>query len=307
MRYALLFAFPLAVACSDGRGGGTQSGSNPDLGIAHGGPVDGGGGANPDGAIAPSPDLAAPIDGYGNVGIYLTQASTSGTAYSSSSVMATFYEAVPAAPSGFSCTQSTIGGCLVSTCTGTSTGGGTTPPEAAAGDVTISGGSETITLHTDVGTHETQYSAALWWNGGQALSIYSTGATVGAFTDSLIVPEQIVVTSPYLPSSGSVAIVRTSGLALDWTGGVHGEAVFILGQSWSGGSTSAICRFPASQTHAAMDTAVLQKFAPGLASFSASTNAQHEQRVGNWQITSTAYFNSIYDDGRSAAGQLQLN
>jgi hypothetical protein len=251
-----------------------------------------------------TPDLATPIEGYGTVYAYLTRATASTVEYESTAVGASFtYPSTTTSTA--SCTTTTVGDCEVTSCSGGGTG--TTPPGAAAGTVTVSGGSKTVTLQTSALGPVSESTNALYWNGGQLLSVSATGATVGAFNATLVVPQQIVVTHPYLPATGSVAISRTGGLTLDWSGGQAGQAVFVLAAGSASSSTSAICRYPASQTHAVLPAQVLSMFPAGLASFSASTQDRQEKRVGGWIVNLSSYFNAVYDTDRTVAGQLQLN
>jgi hypothetical protein len=283
-------------------------------------PKDGGAGADgatvgtgpgPDGGTSgdlantsPTPDLATPIEGYGTIYAYLTRATASTVEYESTAVGASFsYPST--STSTATCTSTTVGDCEVTSCSGGSTG--TTPPGAAAGTVTVSGGAKTVTLQTSALGPVSESTNALYWNGGQTLSVSATGATVGAFNATLVVPQQIVVIHPYLPATGSVAISRSGGLTLDWSGGQAGQAVFVLAAGSGGSSTSAICRYPASQTHAVLPAQVLMMFPAGLASFSASTQDRQEKRVGGWIVNLSSYFNAVYDTDRTVAGQLQLN
>jgi hypothetical protein len=302
-RYLILGGCLLA-ACSNGGGGGPGSPVGPE-----GTPVDGSSRDAPDGAApadsaAAAPDLAPPIAGYGNVFVYLTHSTSGSFDFRSTSVGATFYDAIPATGTA-TCNAVTDAECVVTACSGTSSSG--TATEAAAGDVTVAGAGQTVMLHTALDSHQTVSAQTLYWTGGETLDITSTGATVGAFNDSLVVPSQIQVSAPYLPAGTAVPISRASGLTLNWTGGGAGDAVFILSAVGASGSVSAVCRYPASQPPKVMPASVLSLFPAGMASFSASTQAQHEQRVGAWQVTSLAYFNAVYDTGASVAGQLLLN
>jgi len=56
-----------------------------------------------------------------------------------------------------------------------------------------------VTLQLGRGSHEVMTTQTLDWSAGDMLSISSTGATVGQFSSSLVVPQQITVLAPYLP------------------------------------------------------------------------------------------------------------
>jgi hypothetical protein len=296
------------VACSSGTAPTPEDGGGgePDGAVKAGPHVDGGASSDDLSGPAATPDLATPIEGYGTVYAYQTAAVASTIAYASTSVGASFFYA-GSTTSTASCTQSVIAECQVTACTGGGTGPGMTPPGASAGTVTVSGGPKTVTLTTSAFGPVSESSNTRYWDGGQALTVTATGDTVGAFSATLLIPEQILVTHPYLPGTGSVPISRSAGLTLDWSGGVHGQAVFVLAAGDATGATSALCRYPAAQAHAVLPASVLSMFPAGLASFSASTADQHDQRVGNWQVTVSSSFNAVYDTGRTVAGQLQLN
>ena len=309
-RWAALVAFSMryGVACLVFLcGSACSSGSDPSsFPASDGGVIDG---ASPtDGASSnPTTDLssAPTYAGYGSVFVYLTHMVVASTSYDSSTVGAAFHEAVTQ-PTGATCVVTPIGECVVTACSGTASTG-TTPPEDAAGTVTISGGSEVISLMTDTGSHQTQTTASLWWKGGDTVAISSTGATVKAFSGSLTIPEQVVVSAPYLPEQGAVQLTRASGLSLAWQGGAHGEAVFVIAAGTAGSSASATCRYPATHTQATIPSSVLMLLPAGAATFSASTQSRTEQTVGTWLVSYTSYFNAVYDTGRMAAGQLQLD
>lgn len=303
---SIAFAMVLLGAC----GGG------PTIEIPDGGSVGVGSAASVSHDLGPADDAAGattvasdggsttPLDGTGNVFVYLTQATSSGYEYESTSVGATFYETV--AGQGGVCSTAQHGGCTVTTCTGVSTST-TTPPQAGGGDVTISGGNDTETIVTDTNSTETISTLALLWMGGDALTVQSTGATVGPFMQSLVVPDPIVLTSPYLATDEPVALSRSEAIAIDWSGGISGDAVFRLGQSVGSTSVSAECRFPASQSHATFPVEVLQAFAVGASiGFSADTESTASSHVGNWLVTSGVYWNGVYDDGTNASGSMVL-
>lgn len=302
LRWVVLAVLGLSACSSDAGVDLTNARSDGEDGAASAG--DGGGDGSS--VLGPAPDLASPpsYDGFGSVFVFLNRIAVSGTPYDSTTVGATFYQAATGAGGG-SCTSKTIDPCVVTQCTGT--GAGTTPHQAAAGEVTVSGPGKEVTLHTAFDSHETQSTSALWWHGGDALSISSTGATVAAFADSLTLPEQIVVSAPYLPQQGAVAITRSLGLSLSWQGGIHGDAVFTLAGGGIGASTSAVCRYPAAQGAAVLPATVLSQFPAGVASFSGATHSEHARPVGSWLVTSSASFNAVYDTGRTVAGQLELD
>ena len=305
-RPVFCMACALLFGCSSG-GAPIEPSSLSGVDGATAGGGDGGGQTVSDGG-APPADLAPPVTGYGTVFIYLNHISSATFDAKSTTVGATFFEVSPPATTTATCTTSTISECVVTSCSGLTT---TTPPptpvEPAAGNVTISGPGHSVTLHNPANSHETVSTQALYWTGGESLSISSTGATVGAFSDTLVAPNQIVVINPYLPQMGAVPISRASGLTLKWQGGNAGQAWFGLTSAGTGASTSALCRYPASQGQAVLPAAALMLFPAGTAYFSASTTNQHEQRVGTWQISTTASFNATFDTGASASGQFTLN
>jgi hypothetical protein len=287
-------ATPASAASGDG--GLIDDGGHPV-------PVDSGGPGSQDAAA--TGDLAPTLAGAGTAYVYLTHTTTSMVDLRSTTLGAAFYQALPSSPTT-SCSITTDGACVVTVCVGT-TPTAMTPPPAGGGDVTISGPNHSATLHTGSDSSEYQTTQSLYWSGGETLSFSSTGAVVGPFSDTLVVPNQIQVTSPYLPAGTTVPISRASGLTLQWSGGGAGEAVFTVGASYSGGSTGAVCRYPAAQSPQVVPSSVLSKIPSGVASFSASTQSTHDQLIGGWQVTALVYFNAVYDTGAIASGTLQLN
>jgi hypothetical protein len=140
----------------------------------------------------------------------------SGQEYDSSYATAMFMETDPAG--GSSCATSHFGACDVYDCPL----GGPTPDAGAvryagAGTVDVTGGFTNYSLPTSGGTYTTESSQELLYDEGTVLYASASGDEVPAFSNrALTVPGPFTVENPSL--DGSLALPRTQGLALAWSG-----------------------------------------------------------------------------------------
>src|SRR5262249_53997324 len=102
----------------------------------------------------------------------------------------------------------------------------------SAGDVSVTGGTKPVTLMPQPdNTYPPFMEMGIWFDAGQTLMVSGTGATVPAFSKSVVVPSQVNVIAPARPANFMLplALDRSQDLTVRWTGGNHGTVQVTLG------------------------------------------------------------------------------
>jgi hypothetical protein len=183
-----------------------DSGSIADSGApTDGAPSDG---AASDGAVSCGTSIDAGSLPY--KGIVELSRITAAPAAASYGALAQIETTASAPPSG--CGGMQVGACCYEM-TGTAT-----PSPASAGAITITDGTSTLaTLMPPGYTASNATDATLTWTGGTTLSITAAGATVDAFSTSIVAPGQVAGLSPALTSA--ITVPKSSDFVVSWTPG----------------------------------------------------------------------------------------
>ncbi len=131
--------------------------------------------------------------------------------------------------------------------------GTVTPTLVSAGVITIHDGSAQLgQLTFDAGDGynalDSITDTTLLWGSGDTITISATGATVPAFSGTVVVPDDLTVTSPTLSLTTPTTVPVASDLVISWTtnaqtvdvflaGSVSGPSIFCTGTGAAGGLT----------------------------------------------------------------------
>lgn len=125
----------------------------------------------------------------------------------------------------------------------------------------------------------------LWNSTSDVIEATATGgAEIPAFAISVSPPSALTLTAPVIPDTGNMIVSTSSDLALAWTGGAEGTAVFFI-RNLSSLTPGITCEFPASDGAGNVP-------AIGLAALDAAetymfffySRRRSEQTAGNWTI-----------------------
>ena len=146
---------------------------------------------------------------------------------------ASFFDGGSVATEG--CTTKTVGACSVATCDFSNAGGGGAagaggaPAAKNAGDITIKGGVEDVTLSPDASTG--LYAAQIgngkaYFKDGDTLSFSAVGAEIPAFSGTVDAPGAITLSAPMFPAPGTMySLDTTADLDFTWTGGTGAKVL----------------------------------------------------------------------------------
>jgi hypothetical protein len=92
-----------------------------------------------------------------------------------------------------------------------------------AGTINISGGLAPVALQLNANRQYVWTANAALWNGGETLTASSTGGVVPAFSQTVVAPGAVNVTSPACDGSSCGTIDCAQDLPVSWTGtsGLH--------------------------------------------------------------------------------------
>ncbi len=156
--------------------------------------------------------------------VVVAQFQTTATAGTSATplhvVSAAFYDTISTP-----CALTTTGACTVQKCANSAP-----VSNNNAGIITVTGGAPgTSTLTPSGDTYAPVMMNTLYWTAPLTLSVTAAGGDVPAFSTSVSAPSLITVTSPAPPNQDMLgppmSILKSSDLALAWTGGSAGSDV----------------------------------------------------------------------------------
>ncbi len=158
---------------------------------------------------------------------------------------------------GATCSDMTMGSCVMTTTTQTGVA-----PTTDAGTVTVSGGAATL-MATPMATtgggtgYANVTSMQSLWQGGESIVVSAAGGSaVPAFSSTLLAPSPATVTMPARPASGALALSRQDDLAISWSGDGYGSVdAELLGVGV--GSVYVHCRWPVAAHTGAVPAAML--------------------------------------------------
>ncbi len=264
------------LACSGGGDGGNPGSDDAGAGNEGGGGDAGGGG-----------DTGSSTPNKGG-GVYLTSydytvASTPVVGMTASAAFSGTYSTAPGpctvAPAGDACT--------ITQCTAGSGGDAGAPVAVSAGAITITGGTTPVNLTPNGSGYDAVNGKTTLWNGGEELHAVAAGADVPAFDVKLTAPSYVTITAPVFPSQGgSVAIVRSQGLNVAWTGGAAGDVrVTVYGGS-AQQTVTVTCNFPAAGGSGTLSASLLGNLPAGGTTNGITMQVVSETNtvVSNWGV-----------------------
>jgi hypothetical protein len=259
---------------SGGVAAGGTSGGSGQSGTGGGAGASGASGGESDAAAADESDAADSEDsGFaakaGFIGV--TSRATEVATVFVSSVNADFFDG-PGNSFAKGCARVVAGACAFVLCD-LSNGGNVAPPTGAvqsAGTLTVGGTTPMFSLEYDAATMQyvtvpTVPNDKLLFAGGDIITFAAAGADVPAFTDTIVAPSPLVVTSPALPSR-PFSIDTSKDLVFAWAGSSVGKISFNVFTTTSNGGTAVSssfvsCQFDASALTGTIPAALLQKLA----------------------------------------------
>jgi hypothetical protein len=183
---------------------------------------------------------------------------------------------------------STFGSCIVvGNCAGTVMAGTTT--FSSAGQITISGGTPTVMLTPDGTSKYTPFSqATALWTGATTFTVSAAGDVVPAFSTTLTAPAQPDFTAPTFPTSGSIAIDRSTDFQVTWTGGGGGIVLAQL-QTNTPQAEFVRCTYDGAANGGTIPTAALQLVQAGATgNLAVAVTNSVDVTAGDWTVTVTA-------------------
>lgn len=202
-----------------GSGGGSSSG-----GSSGGGSSSGGSSGASSGASSGSSSGGGSTNYIGEIRAIM--ASAAGT---SSWSGAAAFAATPDAGGGSTCNGTQSGNCCY---TPPGTSPGNTLAYVSAGDIVVKDGSTTIATMSpttqsgvmNVYAASNQQDATYQWTGGDTLSFAAAGATVNAFSGTVVAPGLMQNINPAFSISTSTMVSATSDFTVTWTPGATSGA-----------------------------------------------------------------------------------
>jgi hypothetical protein len=180
---------------------------------------------------------------------------------------------------GTLCASHDTNGCRVSSCPTQAA----TPMPNSAGTITIGGGAQPVTLMPRANGSYVPFqdSTHLIWSGGQMLTVMATGDVVPAFSQTIVGPDSVSLTS-----SVPITIDRSRDLTVTWTAATNGEVEIDFFNLDPGGATdsSASCSFPASAGTATVSSAVLTQISTGKGSMVMYSKSEQTTVSGDWLV-----------------------
>jgi hypothetical protein len=192
---------------------------------------------------------------------------------------------------GSSCTTQHMGACDIHACTTYLDAGAIS--YASAGDITLTGGTQSITVSPDAtGAYTFKNVMTTLWSGGETLTMRASGAEIPAFSGDVIAPTSATITVPAPPAMGQPLVIdRGLPFPISWNGAA-GSTIFVqLGRaSTTTQSVSVQCAFDGAAGAASIPSAALQTVSAGTNGyFSAYSRNTTPVVAGNWGVTLWAY------------------
>jgi hypothetical protein len=180
-------------------------------------------------------------------------------------------------------TTTTVGACAVTVYTTLATTN-SPPVDESAGMITVTGGSQPVSLVPDATGKYTSANGGIdLFTGGEMITVTAAGATVPAFTATLVAPAPINLTAPAQPTSGPLLVDRTKDLVFTWMNGGVGTVMVSL--AGTGGPASMSCTFPSAAGTGTIPQAALATLPPSSKGpFGIGATSAQLIDTGGWKI-----------------------
>ena len=198
------------------------------------------------------------------------------------------------------CTTTTSGGCTLSRCPTGSTGSTTT--YASAGNVTVSGGSPSMSMTASPLSNGTYATANANWpaagrpfSGGEDVRVTAQGGTVPAFTfpstgdaapkfPLVLLLSQPTVDTPPTGSTATATVNRNQDLALAWTRGAQNVRLFAQGGGTNGNQVVSLsCDIDSLPGQATLSSDLLSAL-PSQTQLRIFTVGSYVSAAGQWDV-----------------------
>ena len=214
--------------------------------------------------------------------------------------------AFAASPGGGTCSDMTMGSCVMSTST---QGPGMLPHLVGAGTITVAGGATTLTAMpmtnpSDGSTsYETVTAMQPLWQGGELITVAASGSSdVPMFSTTLAAPAQATVTTPARPAGGAPLVQsRQNDLALAWSGEGYGTVDAVMADV----NVYVHCRWPVAAHGGAIPAAMLATL-PAKTSLSVTRQSEQQLAQGSWAIDIILASSNVDDGGALASYDVTL-
>ena len=221
-----MFVFA-AVACGgddNGNGDGTTDGggTTADAGMTDGGgTADGGttdGGTTDGGVEEDTGNNGGGTMKTGSVGLLQTRTEAAGQETVSYSATASFTEVETSGDGSSSCETTEEGSCSVQVCDKNQDGGTGETMFRSAGEITISGGAQDLTMTKDGDSYSTSGTNEVW-NNSHTLTVEAAGDVVPMFSGEISPAANTTLNSPDTPdgaTGGAWTVDTTSDITVEW-------------------------------------------------------------------------------------------
>jgi hypothetical protein len=204
------------------------------------------------------------------------------------------YEQAPSEPVDLPCETETSGLCVLQVCE-TSDGAPTPGPTVtsmavSAGDISITGLSEPVTLSSDESNNYTPVTAQVaYWEGGEAVVASAPGSDdVPAFELELTAPSAVTLVEPELSLLAATEISRAADLRVAWSEGDEGTLTIVVADSSEEDLSRLVtCTVPVADGEVEIDQALLAGFGDEGA-IAISLTANQSAMVEDWNLTLSA-------------------
>jgi hypothetical protein len=178
----------------------------------------------------------------------------------------------------------------------------------SAGLVTIAGTRELVSLPPSSSlTYGTFQSLDVLWAGGETLTFSATGADVPAFTDSIIAPAQMQITSATVmppPSQVDDPIIdKSQDFTVTWAAPSFGMVEITMSDPVV--EHQLRCKFEASAGTATIPSTSLMKLLANLGWFTIGTVGANHVFAGDWSVALRAYYAPTWPGGVVLSGHVR--
>jgi hypothetical protein len=256
----------------------------------------GGGGGGGGGGIFGTPDAPPPAHS-GGAGVSIYKGTGGGSTIVGTSAYASFDAAPPQCP-----ILMKMGNCYVEQCSTT------TPMHMYenAGSVHITGTSQPITLDPAADNTYMSFTAtADLAQPGDMLTVTADGTTVPGYTETLVVPSKITITSPAKPAA-AVPVSRAADYTIAWSGGSTGDVELAAGSSTQG-APFVYCQIPSSAGTGTIPAALLSMLPAGMGSISAHGWSTMTKQASDWGLYFSIFYDAIWPDDSIASITVTFN
>jgi hypothetical protein len=199
-------------------------------------------------------------------------------------------------PTDYYCTSQPQGGCEIQVCVDN------TQPFASAGTITVTGAAVPVLLAPKPDNTYGQLTMPQpLFDGGEHLTVSSTGGDIPAFSATVVPAGHVSITSP--DPNAYLLVPKADGLTVTWTGSGSGDLEIILASGVET-TTSLRCLFPIAAGTGTIPASALAGLPAGTQGiFLMAAIGRTEHVVGDWSIRIGTSFEATWSNGFGAYGR----